>query len=122
MNEMFACFPSSVGGPNCAKPYCVHVVAVGANKLVKPFHISLYTPCLLCTRTHGKFSEHPAHDLNEVLTHKETILRSIVDEKFFRSIQPYQHDHLITAAFEVYQLDNDLKEFADTCIRFIDFT
>ena len=71
------------------------------------------------TRTHGKFSEHPAHDLNEVLTHKETILRSIVDEKFFRSIQPYQHDHLITAAFEVYLLDNDLKEFADTCIRFI---
>lgn len=73
----------------------------------------------MISRTHGKFSENPAHDVNEVLTQKETILRGIVDEKFFRSIQPYQHEPVITAAFELYLQDNDLKEFADTCIVFL---
>lgn len=71
------------------------------------------------SRTHGKFSENPPHDLHEVLTHKETTLRSIVDDKFYWSILPYQHDPLVVAAFELYLKDNDLKEFSDTCIRFL---
>lgn len=59
------------------------------------------------------------HDVHTVLTHKETTLRSIVDDRFYWAILPYQHDDMVVAAFKLYLEDNNLKEFSDTCIRFL---
>ncbi len=74
-------------------------------------------------RSHDKYWEDgDEHDIHEVLTHKETTLRSIVDDRFYWTILPYQHDKLITAAFEIYLKENNLKDFADTCIRFLAHT
>ena len=57
------------------------------------------------------------HDVHTVLTHKETTLRSIVDDRFYWAILPYQHDDMVVAAFKLYLEDNNLKDESNRTIN-----
>lgn len=65
------------------------------------------------------WEEGDPHDLHEVLTYQETMLRSMVDEQFFRSIREFKNDSVLMAAHELFLEDKNFEEYTDTCIRFM---